>query len=316
MKAKNKLLTLLILSASAAVTTAAINKAIQVSAISKNLLAEPEPLCFKWRLGNVHYTKEGTGKPLLLIHDLDTISSGHEWKQLIPLLRDEYTIYTIDLLGFGRSEKANMTYTNFLYVQMISDFIKSEIGHRTSIITSGEAASIPLMACANNPDLFDQIMAINPRSLLDFSSIPGKTAKMYKCIIEFPILGTLLYHIASSKKMILEELVTKKFFNPYSVKSSYVDACYEASHLGASPKSTFASIRCNYTKCNLVNALKKIDNSIYLLGGAGVENIEDRLNEYKDYNSYIETVLVPKTKELPHLEQPEKIAELIKTYFC
>ena len=36
MKAKNKLLTLLILSASAAVTTAAINKAIQVSAISKN----------------------------------------------------------------------------------------------------------------------------------------------------------------------------------------------------------------------------------------------------------------------------------------
>ena len=39
MKAKNKLLTLLILSASAAVTTAAINKAIQVSAISKNLLS-------------------------------------------------------------------------------------------------------------------------------------------------------------------------------------------------------------------------------------------------------------------------------------
>lgn len=199
---------------------------------------------------------------------------------------------------------------------MISDFIKSEIGHRTSIITSGEAASIPLMACANNPDLFDQIMAINPLSLLDFSSIPGKTAKMYKCMIELPIIGTLLYHIASSKKMITEELVTKKLFNPYSVKSSYIDACYEAAHLGASPKSTFASIRCNYTKCNLVNALKKIDNSIYLVGGSCVENIEDRLNEYKDYNSSIEIVLVPKTKGLPHLEQPEKIAELVKTYFC
>ena len=316
MKAKNKLLTLLILSAGAAVTTAAINKAIQVSAVSKNLLAEPEPLCFKWRLGNVYYTKEGTGKPLLLIHDLDTMTSGHEWKQLFPLLRNEYTIYTIDLLGFGRSEKANMTYTNFLYVQMISDFIKSEIGHRTSIITSGEAASIPLMACANNPDLFDQIMAINPLSLLDFSSIPGKTAKMYKCMIELPIIGTLLYHIASSKKMITEELVTKKLFNPYSVKSSYIDTCYEAAHLGASPKSTFASIRCNYTKCNLVNALKKIDNSIYLVGGSCVENTEDRLNEYKDYNSSIEIVLVPKTKGLPHLEQPEKIAELVKTYFC
>lgn len=316
MKTKNKLLTLLILSASAAVTTATINKAIQVSAVSKNLLAEPESLCFKWRLGNVHYTKEGNGKPLLLIHDLDCISSGHEWKQLIPLLRDDYTIYTLDLLGFGRSEKANMTYTNFLYVQLISDFIKSEIGHRTSVIASGESASIPLMACANNPDLFDQIIAINPLSLLDFSSIPGKTAKMYKCMIELPIVGTLLYHIATSKKMIMEELVEKKFFNPYSVKASYVDTCYEAAHLGASPKSTFASIRCNYTKCNLVNALKKIDNSIYLIGGGAVENMEDRLNEYKDYNPSIETAIVPKTKGLPHLEQPEKIAELIKTYFC
>ena len=75
MKAKNKLLTLLILSAGAAVTTAAINKAIQVSAVSKNLLAEPEALCFKWRLGNIHYTKEGNGKPLLLIHEIDYISS-------------------------------------------------------------------------------------------------------------------------------------------------------------------------------------------------------------------------------------------------
>lgn len=316
MKAKNKLLTLLILSASAAATTAAINKAIQVSAVSKNPLAEPESLCFKWRLGNIHYTKEGSGKPLLLIHDLNPMASGHEWKQLIPLLRDEYTIYTIDLLGFGRSEKANMTYTNFLYVQLISDFIKSEIGHRTNVITSGESASIPLMACANNPDLFDQIMAINPLSLLDFSTIPGKTAKMYKCIVELPIIGTLLYHIASSKKMITEELVTKGFFNPYSVKSSYVDSCYEAAHLGTSPKSTFASIRCNYTKCNLVNALKKIDNSIYLVGGASIENMKDRLDEYKGYNSSIETALVPKAKGLPHLEQPDKIAELVKTYFC
>ncbi len=316
MKAKNKLLTLLILSASAAVTTAAINKAIQVSAVSKNLLAESKPLCFKWRLGNVYYTKEGTGKPLLLIHDLNTCTSGYEWKQLIPLLRNDYTIYTIDLLGFGRSEKVNMTYTNFLYVQMISDFIKSEIGHRTNVITSGESASIPLMACANNSDLFDQIMAINPLSLLDFSSVPGDTAKMYKWMIELPIIGTLLYHIASSKKMIKEELITKKFFNPYSVKPDYVDTCYEAAHLGVSPKSTYASIRCNYTKCNLVNALKKINNSIYLVGGSSVDNIEDRLNEYKDYNPSIETVFVSKLKELPHVEQAEKIAELVKTYFC
>ena len=47
-----------------------------------------------------------------------------------------------------------------------------------------------------------------------------------------------------------------------------------------------------------------------------IDNIEERLNEYKNYNSSIETILVPQTKELAHFEHPEKIAELVKTYFC
>lgn len=315
MKTKNKLLTLLILSAGATAATAAINKFIKMTAISKNLLAEPQSLCYKWRLGNIHYTKTGSGKPLLLIHDLNTTSSGYEWSQIISRLAEDYTVYTIDLLGCGRSEKINMTYTNYLYVQLISDFIKSEIGHRVNVIATGESASIPVMACASNPELFDQLMFINPLSLLEFSQLPGKTAKMYKFIVDIPVLGTLLYHIASSKQAITQELVTYGFYNPYSVNANCIDSYYESAHLGNSPKSVYASVKCNYTKCNIVNALKKIDNSIYLIGGSGVDNMEERLQEYKAYNSAIETAMIPETKALPQLENPAALYELIKTYF-
>ena len=124
MKTRNKLLTLLILSSGAAAATALINKAIKLSATSRNVLEEPEALCYKWRLGNIHYTKTGTGKPILLVHDLAPASSGFEWKNLVGKLSETYTVYTIDLLGFGRSEKPNLTYTNYLYVQLISDFYK------------------------------------------------------------------------------------------------------------------------------------------------------------------------------------------------
>lgn len=316
MKAKNKLLTLLILSAGATAATAVINKLIKITATSRNLLEEPQSLCYKWRLGNVHYTKAGSGKPLLLIHDLNAASSGYEWSQLVPYLEKDYTVYTIDLLGCGRSEKLNMTYTNYLYVQLISDFIKSEIGHRVNVIATGESASIPVMACANNPELFDQLMFVNPLSLLEFSQFPGKTAKMYKLIVDIPVLGTLLYHIASSKQAITQHFITQGFYNPYSVRSSFIDSYYESAHLGDSPKSVFASVKCNYTKCNIVNALKKIDNSIYLIGGSGIENIADRLEEYKIYNSAIESAIIPNTKGLPQLESPAALNDLIKTYFC
>lgn len=315
MKTRNKLLTLLILSAGAATTTALINKAIKISATSKNVLSHPESRCYKWRLGNIHYTKVGAGKPLLLIHDLTPSSSGYEWTSLINHLSDNYTVYTIDLLGCGRSEKPNITYTNYLYVQLISDFIKSEIGHRTDVITSGASAALVTMACGNSPELFDRLMFINPDSILSCSQVSGKHAKLYKFLLDLPIAGTLLYHIATSRKALTEEFTTNYFYNPYSVKASTLDAYHEAAHLGESPKSIYASVRCHYTKCNIVNALKKIDNSIYLIGGGSIEFMGERLDEYKEYNPIIEYTLIPSTKQLPHLEKPNEVLKTIQTYF-
>lgn len=315
MKAKNKLLTLLTLAAAAATATAVINKCIKVSATSKNLLAETKSLCYKWRFGNIHYTKTGSGKPILLVHDLTAFSSGYEWTQLVNYLKDQYTVYTIDLLGCGRSEKPDLTYTNFLYVQLLSDFIKSEIGHRTNIIATGASSALVIMACNQAPELFDQIMLINPDSLVTCSQIPNKHAKLYKFILDLPIVGTLLYHIASSKQAITEEFTRDYYCNPYSVKSFYVDVYYEAAHLGESPKSLYASVKCNYTKCNIVNALKKIDNSIYIVGGAAMDSIRQLIGEYHEYNPAIESSLISESKYLPQLENPMELYKTIQMFF-
>ncbi len=315
MKTKNKLLTLLVLSASAAAATAVINKCIKLSATSKNLLSDTKAHCYKWRFGNIHYTKTGSGKPLLLIHHLSEHGSGYEWNQMINNLKDQYTVYAVDLLGCGRSEKPDLTYTNYLYVQMISDFIKSEIGHRTNVIASGSSSSLAVMACNNAPELFDQIMLINPDSLLMCSQIPNKHSKVYKFILDLPIIGTLLYHIATSKQAIKEEFSTHYFSNPYSVKNSLIDIYYESAHLGESPKSLYASVRCNYARCNIVNSLKKIDNSIYIVGGEDMENIDDMIREYQRYNPAIETSLIGNSKFLPQLENPTELLRTIQMYF-
>lgn len=315
MKAKNKIITIVLLSTGALAGTALINKYIQMSAVSRNLLSQPEPHCFKWRLGNIYYTKIGNGKPLLLIHDLDYASSGSEWTNMVDRLKDDYTVYTIDLLGCGRSEKPNLTYTNFLYVQLLNDFIKSEIGRRTNVAASGSAASIVTMACSYNPELFEQMMFINPDTFTSCSQIPGKYAKLYKLILDLPIIGTLLYHIASSKQAITETFSNRYFHNPYDVKQSNVDQYFEAAHLGASPKSIYSSVQCNYTKCNISKALEKIDNSIYLLGGDQEINIKDTIEEYMACNPAIESSVIPNTKHLPQMENPKEVYKIMKMFF-
>lgn len=177
-------------------------------------------------------------------------------------------------------------------------------GHRTDIIASGASASFSIMACSLAPELCDKLLFINPDSILSNSMIPGKRAKLYKFILDTPIIGTLLYNIAVSKKSLEERFSQSYFNNPYSVKANLIDWCYESSHLGESPKSIYASIECHYTKCNIVNALKKIDNSIYLIGGECIDFIEERFDEYKKYNSAIEYATIPHTKFMPQLESP------------
>lgn len=315
MKTKNKLLTLLILSASATAATAVINKCIKLSATSKNLLSDEKSLCFKWRFGNIHYTKTGTGKPLLLIHDLNASSNSFEWNQMVGLLKNHYTVYTIDLIGCGRSEKPDLTYTNYLYVQMLSDFIKSEIGHRTNVIATGASSALTVMACNNSPELFDQIMLISPESFLACNQIPNKHSKVYKFILDLPVIGTLLYHIATSKQAIREDFVNNYYHNPYAIHSSVIDIYYESSHIGESPKSLYSSVKCNYTKCSITNSLKKIDNSIYIVSGKEMDNIEEIIKEYQRCNPAIESSLIAHSKFLPQLENSSELFNVIQMFF-
>lgn len=315
MKNRNKLFTVLFLTAGAAAGTILLNKYIQMTAVAKNLLTDSQPQCFKWRLGNIHYTKTGTGKPLLLIHDLNYTSSSTEWEKLIPMLKENYTIYTFDLLGCGRSEKPNLTYTNFLYVQLINDFIKSEIGRRTNVLATGSSASLVTMACVYNSDLFEQIMFINPESFSSCAQIPGKHAKIYKFILDTPVIGTMLYHVASSKEVIRRTFSEQYFYNPYDAPHILIDQYYESAHLGISPKSIFSSVGCNYTKCNISRALGKINNSIFILGGGAKHDINETIHEYILCNPSIEFSIIAATKHLPHLEKPAEVCSIVKMFF-
>ena len=52
---------------------------------------------------DIHYLKQGEGAPLILVHGF--ACSTYTWRKLIPLLADHHTVYALDLLGFGLSDK-------------------------------------------------------------------------------------------------------------------------------------------------------------------------------------------------------------------
>lgn len=312
---KKKLITISILTTLSGVAIYAVNRFISATSVMKNLLQTEESQYYHWQFGKVFYTKKGTGKPLLLIHDLQCSSSSYEWKNLIETLSKEYTVFAIDLLGCGRSDKPRITYTNFLYVQLITGFIKNIIGCPTDVIASGLSGSFVITACNTVPECFKKIMLINPEDLSKLNKIPNKKSKFVKCMLEVPLIGTLLYHTVTNRSNIELLFTEKLLYNPFHENHQDIDAFYEGAHRGKGDgKYLLSSLVGNYVNLNITHALKNVNNSIYILGGSA-EGIRETLALYTALNPSIETELISKAKHLPQLETPVEVLERIRIFF-
>lgn len=312
---KNKLKYGLLFGSATAFTISIINKLISVSSTLKNNLSPIKGKYYNWRFGKVFYTKQGFGSPLLLIHDLDVCSSSIEWKEVIKKLSVNHTVYTLDLLGCGLSDKPYLTYTNYLYVQLISDFIKNIIGHKTNVIASGSSSSFTIMACHNDSNLFNRIMIINPDDLYESNFAPTKKSISLKILFDTPIIGTFIYNILFSRNNV-KEYLSNHFYSYSSKINSYLDEFYEGSHLqDCQGKYLFASIKGCYTNVNIVHALKEINNSIYIIGGQKKENINTIIENYSYYNHSIEKFMIDHTKKYPHIEKPSVFLDQTNIFF-
>ena len=316
MKSKNKIITAVLLAAGTAAGTALINKYIKVSATSKKLLSHPEPSIYKWRLGDIYYTKKGKGSPILLIHDMLPGGSGYEWGKIEDDLALEHTVYNLDLPGCGRSEKSGITYTNFVYVQAICDFIKNVIGEKTDVIVNGYAVSFVVMACHNEKELFNKIMMVNPVSLSSLKQMPGKKEKLLRRCLEIPVFGTLVYHMVVSRDAVNNEFIENYAFDPFHPDRDLQDAYYEAAHRGGCyAKNVYANKASKYMNIDITRGLKEIDNSLYIVEGEAENNGEAIVEAYKNVNPSVEAVTLKETKHFPHVEVPEQFLEQVGIFF-
>lgn len=281
---------------------------IQYSRCQKNNFKKSNVFNYEWRFGKISYTKKGNGSPVVVIHDLTAGSSSYEYHSVIEELSHTNEVYSIDLLGYGLSDKPDMTYTNYLYVQLLIDFIKNVIGKKADIIATGDSAPIAVMACHNDPEVFNRLIFINPQSLFWLNQIPSKQTKLLKLFIETPIFGTFVYNILTMRHFIEEDFYHKYFCNPMKVKEEDILSYLEAAHTSYyHTKYAFASYTAKYMNTNIVHALKEINHSIYIIAGKEKEENQTIVENYKYYNNSIETFYIDQTRHLPHLEKPEEV---------
>ncbi|MFM7325659.1 MAG: alpha/beta fold hydrolase, partial [Nodosilinea sp.] len=131
-------------------------------------LNSPHDLTFtgeywRWRDQDIHYLVAGEGPgdrpPLLLIHGFGA-STDHWRKNIIDLAQD-FQVWAIDLLGFGRSAKPDWEYSGGLWQAQLQEFIDQRIGRPTVLAGNSLGGYSALCTAANHPETAAGLVLLN-----------------------------------------------------------------------------------------------------------------------------------------------------------
>ena len=148
----------------------------------------------------VECCKENEHKePILLLHELSPAVCADSCDELARQLSKKRTVYTMDLLGCGRSDKPPITYVNFFYVLQVSEMISKVIGQPVHLVAEKNSAAIAIAAARYNPQLISRITLLNPIQWEEEKRTPDQKSRIAKKLIECPVIGTFLYHVAFGK---------------------------------------------------------------------------------------------------------------------
>lgn len=135
---------------------------------------------------------EGVGPPLLLIHSINASASAAEMRPLHEHLRASRTVFSVDLPGYGFSERSDRDYTPRLMTDALHVFTAQIRARCGPLPIDALALSLSCeylaRAAAEAPDRFRSVALVSPtgfRGLRPWRAAPGTTrgkAWLYKAL--------------------------------------------------------------------------------------------------------------------------------------
>jgi pimeloyl-ACP methyl ester carboxylesterase len=188
-------------------------------AVREQKLTHRKCKTFEWKFGKINYIKYGQGPPLVLIHDLSSFGGAAGFAREIKKLGEKYEVYALDLLGYGYSDKPNITYSGYLYVSLIRDFLIRVVGEEAYVIAAGASGGFP-RAAQELENRLKKTRGETPCVLIKkIGYLNPKRLKYPTRIFKLPVYGEAIYYLINSKLA-------------YSIKkdAAIVNKLYAASH--------------------------------------------------------------------------------------
>jgi pimeloyl-ACP methyl ester carboxylesterase len=220
---------------------------------------------YTWHHGQVHYQKRGMGDPLVLVHNVYPGASHEEYSHNLDELARHFTVYAIDLLGFGESDAPRIKYTAATYTELIFDFLREEVAAPAHVLSSGLSCAYVTEVAAWRSNLFRKLVFLCPRSEPTGLDIPRWVAPIRHFMLSTPAVADGHYE-AMTGRYELTTFLNNNFHNPKHVTADLVGRLFEnARRPGAI--GPYASLLTGYLDSHLLSWLPKVENEILLVWG-------------------------------------------------
>ena len=268
---------------------------------------------FEWRGWRIAFTKRGSGPPILFIHGIHAAAWSYEWHDNADYFARSNTVYTIDLLGFGRSDRPPVRYSARLYISLISDFVHQVIGEPCVLVATSLSAAYATVLAARDPQRFPAIVLIAPTGLVRLHRTAGAGGEAGRLAVEAPIVGTAMFNSLVSRRNIRRWL-EKTYVDNSIVTEDLVDIYYWTSHQRGARHAPAAFIS-GHLNIDVRQALRRLTQPTLLVWGE--EGSITPIEEFRGFRAVkpdLELAVLTPAGDLPHDERPDDFNVILSTW--
>ncbi|NJL10163.1 MAG: alpha/beta fold hydrolase [Calothrix sp. SM1_7_51] len=258
--------------------------------------------------------------PVILLHGFGA-SIGH-WRHNIEVLGDRHSVYAIDMLGWGASEKAPVNYSVSLWVEQVYDFWQAFIRQPVVLVGNSLGSLVCLAAVAAHPEMVQGVIMMSlPDPTLEEEAIPlmirpvvMPIVRATKSIVASPFLLKPLFKFLRQPS-VLRRWTGLAYANSEAVTDELIDIIAAPPQDRGSIRAFIAlfksSIKPDYSP-RVKALLPNLKVPMLLIWGNKDRFVPSALAPmFAKYNENLQVLLLDDVGHCPHDESPELINQVI-----
>ena len=261
----------------------------------------------------IRFRKIGKGKPILLLH---TFRNRLEYSdKLGKLLQDKFTVYSIDLPGFGDSPiNTDTSYNLNFFTKSIVSFIKNFRIKDLTIAGESIGATLAASVSVEMPNIVKKIFMFNT---YDYDSYFGEGvqrgnffAKFILFHVSLPIIGNLFSSLEN--KFILKNIMNGGFLDKTKLPDIYLNLlCTSLKKKGY--VYHFRNVLSQFNKDNgIKDFYKKVSVPVKLYYGSNDWAKESDKLKTQNLLKLNKFETIEKSAHFSFLENTNEVAKIIK----